>query len=500
VLADVQPGFASGKHNSEGEGIPHLRPMNVSPRGTIDLSDVRFVAGDDPRRLKKGDILFNNTNSPAWVGKTALVDSAQELAFSNHMTRLRTADEVDSAFLAKQLHFLCTAGYFQHQCKKHVNQASISTSFLTESVPIVVPPVEQQQRIAAKIDELQTRSRTAREAMEAVPPLLEKFRQSVLAAAFRGDLTADWRAHNPDVGPASVLLERIRAERRRQWKATALEKMQAKGGLPRNDRWKASYEEPDLNETSGLPHLPDGWAWVPLSLLGQNALSPVQTGPFGAQLHSSEFVEEGIPVIAVGNLTGIGFSSEKLYFITDKKAAQLARYDVNAGDLLFARSGATLGKVCVAPEYIRDWRMTGHILRVRLNPDFALPHIVAFALWGAPVVKDQVTSLIRGMTRPGYNTSLLESIIVPVPPMEEQKTLLSKVAEALNRCDLVASVISEAQGRLRHGDQAILAKAFRGELVPQDPNDEPASVLLERIRQAREELPMQRRKRARLRS
>ena len=71
-------------------------------------------------------------------------------------------------------------------------------------------------------------------------------------------------------------------------------------------------------------------------------------------------------------MTGVGFTEKNLYFVTPEKAEQLNRYDVQAGDLLFARSGATLGKVCVAPPFVDGWRMTGHILRARLNSHYIL--------------------------------------------------------------------------------------------------------------------------------
>src|SRR5690606_14345149 len=136
----------------------------------------------------------------------------------------------------------------------------------------------------------------------------------------------------------------------------------------------------------GLPALPRSWSYEAIGLLGDDHFAPVQTGPFGAQLHSSEFVPSGVPVIAVGNLTGTGFTTEGLYFVTKTKAAQLNRYDVQAGDLLFARSGATLGKVCVAPEFVRGWRMTGHILRVRLDRRVIDPNLAALWLWAAAAV------------------------------------------------------------------------------------------------------------------
>src|SRR5262249_51609760 len=151
---------------------------------------------------------------------------------------------------------------------------------------------------------------------------------------------------------------------------------------------------PLVSERDDLPELPASWAWARLGFLGENPLSAVQTGPFGAMLHRDEFVAAGVPVIAVGNLTGSGVTDDGLYYITHRKAAELERFNVHAGDLLFARSGATLGKVCVAPGRVQDWRMTGHILRVRLNQAVMLPEIAAYALRGAPAVVEEVEEKI----------------------------------------------------------------------------------------------------------
>lgn len=112
--------------------------------------------------------------------------------------------------------------------------------------------------------------------------------------------------------------------------------------------------------------------------------------------------------------------------------------------------------------------------------------IIAFALWGDPVVKSNVTRRIRGMTRHGYNTSLLESIPIPLPPIDEQRALLALISRAFSGVDYIADFVQVSLPPvLDQLDQSILAKAFRGELVPQDPNDEPASVLLARIREQR---------------
>src|SRR5206468_2393718 len=107
-------------------------------------------------------------------------------------------------------------------------------------------------------------------------------------------------------------------------------------------------------DTPSLRDVPFGWAWIPLGILGANPFETVQTGPFGALLHKEEFTPSGVPVVAVGNLTGMSFTKEGLYFVPHAKAQQLSRFDIQAGDVLFARSGATLGKVCVAPPDAKD--------------------------------------------------------------------------------------------------------------------------------------------------
>jgi type I restriction enzyme S subunit len=226
---------------------------------------------------------------------------------------------------------------------------------------------------------------------------------------------------------------------------------------------KGRYIAPEHSVPCDLPELPRGWAWIRFGLLGRDPHNTVQTGPFGAQLHNTEFKPVGVPVIAVGNLTGTGFTREGVYFVDDGKAAQLSRYDVWAGDLLFARSGATLGKVCVAPEYVRDWRMTGHILRARLNTDFILPEIAVFAIAALPAVRKQVFGSVRGVTRPGFNTSLLESIYIPVPPIAEQRRIVAEVDRRLSVAREVEAEVDHNLQRAQALRQAVLWRAFGGQ-------------------------------------
>jgi len=360
----------------------------------------------------------------------------------------------------------------------------------SELVQVGVPlaPLAEQKRIVAKVEELLTQVNAARDRLAKVPKILKRFRQSVLAAACSGRLTEDWRTASVKYQP-SGLLERVLTACEGRWNLVNEKRKAAPHPTRAEPAWKRKY---GLQEgiDGEFPEPPLGWAWVPLGMLGNDPLHTVQTGPFGAQLHRNEFTETGVPVVAVGNLTGMGFTRDGLYFITPQKAKQLAKYDLQAGDVLFARSGATLGKVCVAPSFVRDWRMTGHILRARFDFEFLLPEYAVYALHGDPTVIAQVMGNIRGVTRPGFNTNLLEVVRLQLPPIDEQHEIVRRVEALFKLADAIEKRVEAATKRADKLTQAILAKAFRGELVPTEAElarraghtYEPASALLERIR------------------
>jgi len=193
----IESGFASGEHNQIGAGIPHLRPMNVDRNGKIDLTTVKFVAASkNARRLAVGEVLFNNTNSPELVGKTAVFNKEGDFAFSNHMTRVLFNEEVVPKFAAIQLHYLWMRGYFRYNCVKHVNQASVSSGTLARAVPFIWAPVTEQERIVAEIEKQFSRLDRAVEGLRAVQTRLQHYRSAILFAACNGLLISrrdPWR-------------------------------------------------------------------------------------------------------------------------------------------------------------------------------------------------------------------------------------------------------------------------------------------------------------------
>lgn len=191
--------------------------MNVSRDGEVALTKVKYVSPSiDERRLLRGDILFNNTNSPALVGKTALFDLDGEFAFSNHMTRVRTLEMVPG-FISYQLHYAWMSGRLSPFISNHVNQASISARVLASQVKVAIAPRPEQRRIVERMEEVFANLVAVEMALFdllGIPDgvALGRFtalRRSVLTEAFSGRLVPQ----DPDDEPASVLLERIAASR-----------------------------------------------------------------------------------------------------------------------------------------------------------------------------------------------------------------------------------------------------------------------------------------------
>ena len=338
LCGEPQPGFACGVHNRIGQGVVHLRPMNIDTLGRISLGDVKYVAGDELLRVQHGDVLFNNTNSPAWVGKTAPIIRPSNWAFSNHMTRLRPANGVDSRFLAAQLQFLQDMGYFRHLCVNHVNQASIGGDVIGDAVPVLVAPEHEQSRIADRLDELFTDLSAGVAALERVKKKLKRYRSAVLHAAVTGRLTAGWRkTHAPPAEPADKLLARILIDRRKQWEQRTLAKYAKEKRTPPKN-WQARYVEPAPPKTGDLPKLLHGWCWSSVSQLSSKVADGVHKKP--------NYVPTGVPFVTVRNLTaGPGISFGRLNYITREDHYQfILRADPERGDVLVSKDG-TLGVI-----------------------------------------------------------------------------------------------------------------------------------------------------------
>jgi type I restriction enzyme S subunit len=333
-----------------------------------------------------------------------------------------------------------------------------------------LPPLAEQRRIVEKIEALQERSRRAREALSEVGPLLEQFRQSVLATAFRGDLTADWRAAHPHVEPAGALLQRIRAERRHRWEQAELAKYAAKGQKPPKN-WQEKYQKPEPIDDSLLAKIPSEWAWVRVKDIGAVQLGR-QRAP---KYHSGPNMR---PYLRVMNVFEDRIDTEDIMEM-DFSPEDSERYRLEAGDILLneGQSRELVGRSAIYCGEIPGACFTNTLVRFR--PDAPIesnyPQIVFLGYLKTGRFQ-QLASLTVNIAHLGAGR--FADMEFPLPPLEEQAEIVRRARGALDQIIQLEERLRANFADLDQLDQAILAKAFRGELVPQDPNDEPASILL----------------------
>jgi type I restriction enzyme S subunit len=313
IALSIATGFPSGKHNKERKGVLHFRPMNISVTGEIDLSAVKYVEESNYDPLMKGDIVFNNTNSPELIGKTTYIKQDTNWAYSNHMTKIRVNTELlDPVWIAFFLHTKYLQGFFKMQCTHHVNQASINSSYLSQRVNIPLPPLPEQHRIVARIEELFTQLDAGVASLKKAQAQLKRYRQAVLKAAFEGRLTQEWREeHNGEIEPAEILIARIKKKH------------------PGNEK-EISKRLP-LIETE-LFQLPKEWIWI----YAQDICDNITNGytPTAEKL----FDDTGeIPFIKVYNLTKSGaldFTIKPTYIRRVTHTTELKRSVVFPNDIL----------------------------------------------------------------------------------------------------------------------------------------------------------------------
>lgn len=473
-------------------GFRHIDPEEF---GSIKLLE----ADSDKGTLHAGDILVVEGNgSKKHIGRVAVWDlDLPEARHQNHLIRLRPEGGFQSEYL---LEWLASPGGRERLIEEATTAAGLFNLSLSKVSRIQVPlaPKRERENIVTKIDALQARSRRAREALDAIPDLLDRFRQSVLAAAFRGDLTADWRAKHPDVEPASVLLERIRAERKARWIEAEAERVRAraeakavKAGKPwgveqdakalaagkKTAEKKYKAPEPVDAEAEGLHELPEGWCWAPVELLND----PVRPICYGVVQPGPE-VEGGTTLIRVCDLVDGGVDLAASRTIGPTVDAQYERSRLTGSEVLVSLVG-TIGRVAVAPQAAAGANLARAVARIAVLDPLVAPRWVA-AWLSAPTMQQRMLSEAREVARKTLNLADLRTAVVPLAPATEMEHVLETIDTALSTLPN-SKAIEICKGRLDTLDQAILAKAFRGELVPQDRADEPASALLERIRAER---------------
>ena len=464
-------------------GIPFVNAGHLNG-GAIGLSAMNYITRDRfdllrSGKINNGDVLYCLRGS---LGKAAIVSNLREGAIASSLLIIRpygaTAAPYVYAYLTSPLGRRMIKLYDNGTAQPNLSGRNVGR-FL---VPIA--PLPEQRRIVAAIESYFTRLDDAVATLERTERKLKRYRASVLKSAVEGRLVPTEaslaRAEGRDYEPASVLLERILVERRRRWEEAELAKLKAKGKPPTNDKWKAKYKEPVAPGTTDLPDLPEGWCWATIDQAAEEVR-------YGSSSKTSKTRQDGVPVLRMGNIVEGVLDFSDLKFLPeghDEFPSLLLR----AGDVLFNRTNSAelVGKTAVFHHHADACSFASYLIRVRLlhgvQPEYVARFINSYAgrRWIASVVSQQVGQA-------NVNGTKLRACVLPLPPAAEQARINVEADRLMSLAFAAQDAVATNLRRCLRLRQSVLKWAFEGKLAEQDANDEPASVLLERIKSERED-------------
>ena len=307
-------------------------------------------------------------------------------------------------------------------------------------------------------------------------------RQKILDLAIRGKLVPQ----DPKDEPASELLKKIKAEKEALIKAGKLKRDKHESFIFRGDD-KHYYEQIDgktIDITDEIPFdIPETWEWCRLAPL----LHYLSTGPFGSALHKRDYVQGGIPLI-----NPMHIDMEKAIItpsdnarISPETAERLSAYKLSIGDIVIARRGE-MGRAAIITEKEQGWLCGTGSFFLHFSSLFFNDYFINFI--HTPYSKKQLGGTAVGTTMCNLNHKILSDLLIPIPPLTEQKRIVSQIEVLFAEVDKIDKDSADLESALSLAKQKVLDLAIRGKLVPQNTADEPASELLKRIKAEKEAL------------
>lgn len=453
VCSKPQYGWTS-KSSSTGR-IKYLRTTDIT-KDNIDWERVPYCELEpedvDKYLIEEDDILVSRAGS---VGVSYRVNKISvPTVFASYLIRFKPKG-VHPKWIEYSLH---TKEYWQSISEAAAGIAVQNVNAVKlANFEIPIPPLAEQGRIVAKLDEVMQRVEASQERLEKLPGLLKQFRQAVLAAAISGRLTESWRAEHPQQETGAVIVDRLRLQRNAQART-------AKG--------KESLEETfNIVEEGNHFELPENWSFIALDKL---ALS----FNYGTSAKSENSGE--VPVLRMGNLQAGKLDWSDLKYTSDLE--EIKQYSLSRGDVLFNRTNSPelVGKTSIY-QGEQPAVFAGYLIRIKAS-DYLNPEYLNYCLNSSYARKFCWEVKTDGVSQSNINAQKLSRFEVPFCSLAEQEEIVRQVTHYFDLADQLEARFDQASAVVDQLSQALLAKAFGGQLVPQDFNDEPASVLLERMK------------------
>jgi type I restriction enzyme S subunit len=463
--------FGSNLKASEYQdaGIPIIRLQNVQRNQFVD-KNIKFVSPEKASELSRhsfvaGDIAVTKLGDP--LGKAAIVPPTfPEGIIVADIVRIRVDPKyIDTRYVTYAVNSPETIAALALETKgttrPRVNLGHI------RSLEIPLAPTNEQRRLADKLDVFLSKVNSCRERLDRVPQLLKKFREAVLEAAVSGRLTEEWRGQQP---PASVDAK-LDVE-------TILKAHITAGG---HRAGNAAPPTSDVHDLDGSM-FPKKWGLVDL----RDAIEPGRPITYGILKPGPE-VSEGVSYVRVADYPGNRLNLDTVRKTSKSIESEFARARLRTGDLLLSIRG-TVGRLIVIPSELEGANITQDSARLSiqecLNKDFVRLYL------SAPMAQQRMRRATKGVAVRGINIGDVRALQLPIPSLSEQREISRRVNELFALADSLQRRYQNTVSFAERLTPSVLAKAFRGELVPQDQNDEPAGEMLDRVKREREEVPM----------
>jgi len=488
INGDRGKNYPSRQHYIKS-GIPFLSAGNLD-EGKIDKSSLNYISLEkynelNNGKLQSGDIIYCLRGT---LGKCAAYDLEGNAAIASSLAILRPSELINKKYL---LYFL--QGPFGIKLIKHFDNGTAQPNLSGESFSnydFPIAPFPEQLCIVSKIEELLSSLDKGIESIKTAEQQLEIYRQAVLGKAFEGAFTANWRKLNPNEN-AIAEFETIKAEREElytkkieEWILACEEstvKNTKKPSKPKKPYAGASITD---EEKADLEVIDKSWALIRFIDLIKYEEDAIKRGPFGSAIKKSFFVPSGYKVYeqqhAISDDANLG-----KYYISEEKYLELIGFSVKPGDYILSCSG-TIGRISKLPENCEPGLINQALMKIRLDEELISSKYFLY-LFRSEVFQRRILKGNRGTGMQNLaGIDEIKELIIALPPKAEQEAIVLDIESRLSVCDKIEESITHSLLQSEALRQSILKKAFEGKLVAQDPNDEPAAVLLERIKAERE--------------
>ncbi len=360
-------------------------------------------------------------------------------------------------------------------------QPNLSQGYI-KSIEIPFAPLNEQKKIVAKIEKLFSNLDNSDKYLLHLEKQLKRYRQSVLKSAFEGELTKEWKKKQSNLETADELLEKIKIERTLYIENEIREKFKDKTEKWIKDKVKNEVDKfystlKPIEDEEKPFEVPNHWVWVRLDELSKKITDGTHFTP--------TYVAEGVSFISVKDIKDKKINFENCKYISKEEHIELyKRCNPENNDVLITKSG-TIGRTCVV-NVDREFSLFVSVALIKPFTSLLNPYYLMYRLDNYINMTD-IQQTIKGGVIKNLHIVDMRQLIFPIFSLEEQNEIVKQIEKHFSIIDKLEAVVQQSIKESKRLKQSILKQAFEGKLVEQDPNDESASILLEKIAKAKEE-------------